>query len=75
MAVLQATTLPLEVKVKIPTQPKEGWMGHPLFICLAEFLPGPPAQTKVGHPTVLVMATESQAWATRCTPTACWLKV
>jgi hypothetical protein len=49
MAVLQATTLPLEVKVKIPTQPKEGWMGnslHPMFICLAEFLPGPPARVQ-----------------------------
>ena len=38
-------TLPLEVKVKIPTQPNEGWMGHPIFIYSAKFLPEPPAST------------------------------
>ena len=47
MAVLQANHSPLEENVKNPTKPKEGWLGHPMFIRWAEFLPGPSAKGPV----------------------------
>jgi hypothetical protein len=34
---------PRPPEVKIPTQPKKGWMGHPLFTHSSRCLAGPPA--------------------------------
>ena len=57
-------TLPRPTKVRIPTQPKEGWMGHPIVHSLIKVLAwatrlkeawvGHPNDGCLGHPPVVL---------------------
>ena len=40
-------------KVKIPIQPKEGWMGTLTCLLYSEYLPGPPAAVEFPQTEIL----------------------